>query len=103
MPAYLAAIAVFLAQIAGPLTARILGALGIGILSITGVEVMISGVISQIKSSFGGIPGDIISIATIAGFDRFLSLVVSAYIGIVSVKALFGAYKRFGFIGMGDD
>ena len=103
MPAFFSAIGVFLAQIAGPLTGRILGALGIGVISITGVELAVTGVTNQIKSSFGGIPGDIISVATIAGFDTFLSLVISAYIGVISMQALLGAFKRFGFMDFGGD
>ena len=103
MGSIFAAVQVFLAQIAGGLTARVMSAIGVGVVTITGVQLTMDNVTNHIQTSFGGVPGDIIAVATIAGFDKFLSLVISAYIGVVSVKALWGAFKRFGFMSMGDE
>jgi len=58
----------------------------------------LDGVIGHIKSGMGGITSDILSVITMAGFDVFLSLIISAYIGIISIRTLFGAFKRFGFM-----
>tara|TARA_A100001391_G_scaffold189040_2_gene160133 strand:- start:999 stop:1310 length:312 start_codon:yes stop_codon:yes gene_type:complete len=102
MPAFLAPIAVFLAQIIGPLTGRVLWALGIGVVSLTGVQSGINALLSQVKSHFGGVPGDMASLVTLSGFDVFISLVISAHVGIVGIHTLYGAYKRFGFAVGGD-
>ena len=102
MPAFLAPIAVFLAQIIGPLTSRVLLALGIGVISLTGVQSGINALLNKVTTHFGGVAGDAASLITLAGFDVFFSLVISAYGGVISMKTLYGAYKRFGF-GMGGD
>ncbi len=103
MGSVFAAVQVFLAQIAGGLTARVMAAIGVGVVTITGVQLTMDNITSEIQSGFSGVPADIIAVATIAGFDKFISLVISAYIGVVAVKALYGAFKRFGFMSMGDE
>lgn len=97
MPAILATIAVWLAQITGPLVARVLGALGIGIFTLAGVQSGVQALISSVKSALGGVAADILSIMTIAGFDVYISLVISAYVGIITLRTVFGAFRRFGF------
>ncbi|MFT0141130.1 DUF2523 domain-containing protein [Alcanivoracaceae bacterium MT1] len=103
MPAFLAPIAIFLAQIIGPLTGRVLWALGIGVLSLTGVQSGINALLNQVKTHFGGVPGDMASLISLAGFDVFISLVISAHVGIVGIRTVYGAYKRFGFAMGGGD
>jgi hypothetical protein len=98
MPFWLQPVAAFIASIIGPTTARVLGAIGLGTISLTGVQVTMDGVIGHIKSAMGGVTSDILAVITMAGFDVFLSLIISAYIGIISIRTLFGAFKRFGFM-----
>lgn len=98
MPFWLQPVASFIASIIGPTTARVLGALGLGTISLTGVQMTLNSLIGAVKSSMGGITSDILNVITMAGFDVFLSLIFSAYIGIISIRTLFGAFKRFGFM-----
>lgn len=98
MPFWLQPIASFIASIIGPTTARVLGAIGLGTISLTGVQMTLNGVIGHIKSGMGGITADMLSVITMAGFDVFLSLIISAYMGVISIRTLFGAFKRFGFM-----
>lgn len=99
MPALLAALGVFLARIAGPLTARILGALGLGVVSVVGVQAGVSNLLSSVHSSFGGIASDLVSIISLAGIDKYLSLVISAYVAVITMRVLLGGFKHLGFIG----
>lgn len=103
MPFWLQPIASFLSLIIGPTTARVLGALGIGTISLTGVNMTLNSVVDHVKSTMGGVTADILNVATLAGFDVFISLVISAYIGVISIRTLYGAFKRFGFMDLGGD
>jgi len=98
MPKWLEAIGVFLAQYLGAGTARVLGSLGMGAISITGVQITLDQIITHIKSAMGGVTSDILSILTLAGFDVFIGLVISAYLGLVTIRTLLGAFKRLGFM-----
>ena len=102
MPALFGALGVFLAKISGPLVARILGALGMGVLTVTGVQAGISNLLSSVHSAFGGITADIVSLVSLCGFDVFLSLVISAYVGIITMRTLLGGFRHLGFIGNAD-
>ena len=97
MPWWLSTIAVFLAQITGPLIARILGVLGLGIFTLVGVQAGVNSLLSSVQSNFGGVAGDMAALITISGFNVYMSLVFSAYIGIITLSSLFGAFRRFGF------
>ena len=97
MPWIFARIAVFLAQITAPLVARVLGALGMGIFTLVGVQSGINTLLNSVRSNFGGVAGDIASLISLSGFNVYISLVVSAYVGIITLSALFGAFRRFGF------
>lgn len=98
MPFWLQPIASFIAQIIGPTTGRVLGALGLGAISLTGVQMTLNGVITHIKNSMGGVTADILNMVSLLGFDVFLTLVISAYMGVISIRTLLGAFKRFGFM-----
>lgn len=97
MPWWLGKIAVFLAQISGPLVARVLGALGLGVFTVVGVQAGVNSLLNSVQSNFSGVPGDIAALITLSGFNVYISLVLSAYIGLVTLSALFGAFRRFGF------
>ena len=101
MPSIFQPIAVFLAAIISPMTARVLGALGIGIFTLSGVQAGMTALIDLVKTNVGGVASDLLSIMTIAGFDVFISIIISAYAGILSLQALWGGFKRMGF-GVGD-
>lgn len=101
MPSWLQALGVFLAQIISPMTARVMGALGLGAISLTGVQVTLNQIINHIKGAFGGVTADILNMITLAGFDVFIGLVISAYIGVISIRSFYGAFKRFGFMDLG--
>ncbi|WP_348678088.1 DUF2523 family protein [Alcanivorax profundi] len=98
MPFWLQPIASFIASIIGPTTARVLGALGVGAISLTGVQLTLNNVINLLKTSIGGVTANILDVITLCGFDVFLSLIISAYMGVISIRTLFGAFRRFGFM-----
>lgn len=97
MPSIFQSIAVFLASIVSPITARVLGALGIGVITLTGVQAGITTLIDLVKDRVGGVAADLLNIMTLAGFDVFISIIISAYAGIISLQALWGGFKRLGF------
>lgn len=98
MPAIFAALGVWLATATGGLVARVLGALGMGVVSYIGVTTVFQVLIDSMNTHIGGIPSDILNLLGIAGFDVVLSLVFSSYFGVISWLIAAGGFKRLSFI-----
>lgn len=101
MPKWLESIGVFLASIIGPGVGRVMGALGLGAISLTGVQITLDQIITHIQSAVGGVTADIVNVLTLAGFNVYIGLVISAYMGVITIRTLYGAFKRFGFMDLG--
>ena len=93
----ISALSKFFALFTGNIVGRVLSALGIGIFTLEGVQLGINALVSQAQSVFTGVGADVLSLITIAGIPEFLSIVISAYLGIISLRTLWGGFKRFGF------
>ena|SRR5690606_3503566 len=87
----------FFALFTGSIVGRVLAALGLGIVTLEGVEMGIDALIARAQTLFTGIGSDILALVTIAGIPRFLSIVISAYLGIITLRVLWGGFKRLGF------
>jgi len=77
--------------------ARLFASLGIGFTVLQGVNLGFEFLIDQVQESFTGIPSDLIGLVAIAGADKFMSLVLSAYVTAVSLKGISGTIKRMVF------
>lgn len=73
-------IAAFLMGMVGPLVLRALTMLGIGLITFTGVTAAVQGLIDLAVSSWGGIPGDVLALAGLAGIPACLGIICGAYI-----------------------
>lgn len=97
MPALIALLGSFLASALPGIVARILAAVGMGVVSYVGVTALLNQAVSMLHSRVGGLPSDIANLLGIAGFDVFLSLVISAKFGIVSFLIAHRGLKRLTF------
>lgn len=98
MPAFLIPIGVWLASIMGPLVARVLLSLGVGVVTYKGVDSMLEGVKSEVQGAWSGVGADIVTIASMAGLDVFMNLVISAIIAAITLKLVSGAIKKLSFL-----
>lgn len=75
-------------------SARILSALGIGYLVMEGVQLGFDQIITQVKSSFNGVPSDMLSLLGLSGIDKFISITLSAYASALLLKGIGGTIKQ---------
>jgi hypothetical protein len=75
----------FLLSAVGPLALRILAQLGIGLLTFTGVDTALNGLIQQAQTSWSGMPADVLALAGLAGIPACLGIVMGAMNARVAV------------------
>ena len=80
------------------IVARVLGTLGLGLVTYVGVTTAVNYAISLLHSKLGGIPSDITNLMGLAGLDVFLSLFISARFGVIAYFAATAGLKRLSFI-----
>lgn len=78
-------LATFLMGLVGPLALRVITALGMGVVTFTGVDAALSGLIAQAQSSWAGIGADVLGLAALAGIPAALGIVCGAMTARVSV------------------
>lgn len=91
-------IAGFLGFITVRVVARVLGAVGMGILTMNFVETGLAWLRSAVETAFGQIGSDVFGLMGLAGFDVFITLVISAYGGVISFLIVAGSIRRLGFL-----
>lgn len=77
---HFAALFSFLSTIAGPLVKQVLKALGIGMVSYFGLQLMLDQVKDYVTSSFSGLPADVVSILGLAKVDVAVNIMLAAVI-----------------------
>lgn len=92
----------FFAMAAAGIVARVFAAIGLGVVSYVGVSYVVNEAIGLLHSQVGGLPSDITQLLGLAGFDQFLSLVVSARFGVISFMMAHHGFKRISFLREGD-
>lgn len=68
----------FLLALVQPIIARILVALGMSVVTFTGMAVLMEQVTQAVQSAWGGLPGAILGLAGLAGLGEGLSIVFGA-------------------------
>lgn len=76
----------------GSLAKRVLSALGIGWVSFNGITEFASQLKDQVMTAWGGLPAEILAIATMAGIGTAMGLVLSA----VVYKAAMSSFSWLG-------
>lgn len=71
--------ATWLLSLAGPLVIRALLAIGVSVLTITGVDTAFGGLVSSAQSYYGGMPSAVLGLASLAGVPQALGIVFGAF------------------------
>lgn len=98
MPAIFSALGVFLAGAIRGIIARALASLGMGVVTYAGVTTFIDAMVQMIHSNFSGIPSHILQVLGMAGIDVFMSLVLSAHMGVLTFAMSATGFKRISFL-----
>lgn len=75
----------FFASIAGPVAKKVLAALGMGTITIIGLQAAITGAINSAASSLGGMTGVVADLVAMAGFFSAASIVAGAVTASVTL------------------
>lgn len=82
-----------LLRIAGSLVYRVLAALGMGVLSFTGMESSFTFVKNGAISAFGGLPPQVLSVLAELQVGSCISMIFSAMVMRATFEALFGGAR----------
>ncbi|MDO6748527.1 DUF2523 domain-containing protein [Gilvimarinus sp. 1_MG-2023] len=97
-PAIFIPIGVFLASIIGPLVARVLLSLGVGVITYKGVDTMLQNLVTTVEGAWGGVGAKVVAVAHIAGVDQFMSIILSSITAAITLKLVSGAIKKLSFL-----
>ena len=96
MPVFVAAIGGMLINLVGTLAGRILVALGISVVTYTGINATLDGLKSQAISSFTALPPEVISMLSMMRVGQCISIVSSAVAARLLLNGLTGdTFKRW--------
>jgi hypothetical protein len=85
------ALGTWLVSLAGPAAAKILAALGVGIVSYAALSTALAAALSAAKSAWGGLTGDALALIQMSGASTALSIVCGAILARLALLAV----KRF--------
>jgi len=85
------AVGTWLVSLAGPAAAKILAALGVGIVSYAALSAALATALSSAKAAWGGLAGDALALIQMSGASTALSIVAGALLA----RLAFQAVKRF--------
>lgn len=75
----------FLLSAVGPLVLRAIAAVGMGVVTFTGVDAALQGLISQAQSSWGNLASDVLGLASVAGVPQALGIIAGAMTARVTI------------------
>lgn len=78
-------LATFLLGMAGPLALRVLAALGVGVVTYTGVDTALNALIQQAQASWQGLSTDVLGLASVAGVPGALGIIAGAMVARVTI------------------
>lgn len=84
----------WLISVAWPVVKKVLTALGVGILSFTGLTNLFNSVRDNVITAWGGVGGAVLQIASIGGVPEALGIVL----GAVAIRVVFSAMGKIGLI-----
>lgn len=85
---------VWLVSLAGPWLIQGLIALGVGVLTVTGVDIAVNQVLSWVTQSVGGLSADMVNVLGLGGVFDGMSFIAGAFTARVAMAAA-GSLKRF--------
>jgi len=87
-------LASFLMSVIGPLVIQALIALGVGVLTVTGVDLAVNQAVSWLTTAVGGLPSDMANVMAMGGLFQGLSYIVGAFTARVAMAGA-SSIKRF--------
>lgn len=75
---FLVALAGVFVTLTTTILGRVLFALGLGLVTYTGFAVLLSSIIAELKSSFSGLPGDVLGFLAWLWVDKAISVIIAA-------------------------
>lgn len=95
MPVFIAAIGGMLINIAGSAVAQVLIALGLAVVTYTGVDTVLSTLKAQTLQAFSGLPADLVALLSFLKVGVAISIITSAVAVRMGLQGMTGAVKRF--------
>jgi len=96
MPVFIPALLGGLISIAASLAGRVLIALGISVITFSGLSVTLNWVKLQVVSALQGLPGEMVQLLAYAGVGEFVSIVASAFAARLLLNGLTdGSIKKW--------
>lgn len=96
MPVFIAAIGGMLINLVGTLVGRVMVALGLSVVTYTGINAALDAIKSQAISSFNSLPADTIAIISMMRVGECISIVSSAIAARLILNGLTGdTFKRW--------
>ncbi|MFM0649785.1 DUF2523 family protein [Paraburkholderia bryophila] len=71
-------LAAWLMSLAGPLIVQALIALGVGVLTVTGIDLAVNTALGWVSTNVGGMPNDLLSVLALGGVFQAMSYVGGA-------------------------
>lgn len=84
----------WLVALGAPLIRKILVSLGVGVITYTGMQSIVSNVLSSAKAAWYGFPVDILALVNLAGVGTAFSIIAGAFTARLSLSLL----QRFGVV-----
>lgn len=94
MPALLVWFLGGLATLLQSLVPRILFSLGIGFATFTGFQVALDALKADVIAGMQGLPATVVTVLSLLQVDRGVSLVLSAWLGVVALRLANGVLTR---------
>lgn len=95
MPVFIAAIGGMLINIAGSAVAQVLIALGLAVVTYTGVDATLNTLKAQTLDAFTGLPADLVALLSFLKVGVAISIITSAVAVRMGLQGMTGAVKRF--------
>jgi len=96
MPVFVAAIGGMLINLVGTLAGRVLIALGIGVVTYTGLSTSLDWLKGQALAAFGGMPAEAVQLAAFLQVGTCISIVTSAIAARALINGISGdSFKRW--------
>ncbi|EKF74203.1 hypothetical protein A11A3_09395 [Alcanivorax hongdengensis A-11-3] len=97
MSALLRSVGVWLFGSVAGIVARVLVSLGMGTVAYIGITDMANSLVQIVSEKFGA-AADFLYLAGMAGFDVFISLIISAHLGLIAWTLAATGFKRISFM-----
>lgn len=88
-----------------PLVVKVLVAFGIGFATYTGVGALLDFALSEIQTTMSALPVQVLTMMSLAGVDKFVTIIFSAYTARLTIAGMTaaGTFTRFNLKGIPGD